>query len=56
MHGNPARDTWIWPGYMARKAYEQGWFHEPYTEKKPIDVDHGPGCQCDDCMWDEEED
>ena len=40
-------DTWVWPGHMARRAYDDGQFDAP------PDDDHGPGCRCDDCMWDE---
>ena len=49
-----APNSWVWPGRMAQKAYEEGWFDPPYTEKKPIDVDHGAGCRCADCMWEED--
>lgn len=41
-------DTWVWPGRMARKARQDGRFDGP-----PDDTDHGPACQCADCMWDE---
>jgi hypothetical protein len=51
-------DEWIYPGYMARKAYEEGWFHEPYNEHKPYDPCryHDIDCQCEDCMWHEDRD
>lgn len=45
---NGLSDTWVWPGRMIRRAYEDGRFDGP-----PNDADHGPACQCADCMWDE---